>query len=276
MSSAAIMDAVLAKIKTALSDSKEVLACDVSPGQAEEVSRLLGEAMSAGWTAGLQAWLATAESEAETVEIDGVTYRYKLDSEKEFLTPGGMLKLTRRIYQPDAGGKCHIPLDAAWGMEDQFATVEVRDAALYAVALGTPQEAETLLAKCSLFQPSAPAIKRMAKQMGQWLEEHEDDVLTEIRVEEPIPQQTRVLCASIDGVNVLLSEPGKKKGRPNERPHEGASRDLPSPTCYKNATVGSVSFYGEVPEGKTSPLRLASRYAARMPEDRAPTLKAKF
>jgi hypothetical protein len=80
----------------------------------------------------------------------------------------------------------------------------------------------------------------------------------------------------VDGVNVLLSEPGKKKGRPNERPHEGASRETPSPTCYKNAMVGSVSLYGEVPEGKTSPERLASRYASRMPEDRAPTLKAKF
>ncbi len=40
MSSAAIMDAVLTKIKTVLSESKEVLACDVSPEQAEEVSRL--------------------------------------------------------------------------------------------------------------------------------------------------------------------------------------------------------------------------------------------
>ena len=34
-------------------------------------------------------------------------------------------------------------------MEGQFATVEVRDAALYAVALGTPQEAETLA--CQVF-----------------------------------------------------------------------------------------------------------------------------
>ncbi len=161
-------------------------------------------------------------------------------------------------------------------MEGQFAAVEVRDAALYAVALGTAREAETLLAKCSLFRPSATAIKRMARQMGQWLEQHEDDVLTEIRNEEPIPEETRVLCASMDGVNVLLSEPGKKMGRPNERPHEGELREHISPTCYKNAMVGSVSFYGQVPEGKTSPKRLVSRYAARMPEDRAPTLKAKF
>jgi hypothetical protein len=270
------MDAIVSKIKRVLSGAEEVLASDVTSERAEEMNRVLGEAMSAGWTEGLRTWLATAESDAETIEIDGVTHRYKLESEKEFLTPGGMLTLVRRVYQPDAGGKCHVPLDAAWGMEGQFATVEVRDATLYAVALGTPKEAETLLAKCALFKPSATAIKGMAKQMGQWLEEQEDAVLTEIRDEEPIPKETRVLCASMDGVNVLLSEPGKKKGRPNERPHEGASRDTPSPTCYKNAMVGSVSFYGEVPEGKTSPERLASRYAARMPEDRAPTLKAKF
>ena len=276
MSAAIIMEVILTKIKTVLSEAQEVLASEVTPEMSEEVNRLLADAMSAGWTEGLQTWLATAETDAETIELEGKTYRYKLDSEKEFLTPGGMIGLARRVYQPDAGGKCYVPLDAAWGMENQFATVHVRDAALYAVALGTPQEAATLLSKCSLFQPSATAIKRMAKQMGQWLEEHEDEVLTEIRVEEPIPDQTRVLCASMDGVNVLLSEPGKKTGRPSERPHEGTSRETLSPTSYKNAMVGSVSFYGEVPEEKVSPKRLASRYAARMPEDRAPTLKAKF
>lgn len=276
MSSATIMEVILTRIKTVLSEAEEVLASEVTPEMSELVNRLLADAMSAGWTEGLRTWLATAETDAETIEVEGKTYRYKLDSEKEFLTPGGMIRLTRRVYQSDAGGKCYVPLDAAWGMEKQFATAEVRDAALYAVALGTPQEAETLLAKCSLFQPSATAIKRMAKQMGQWLEEHEDEVLTEIRAEEPIPKETRVLCASMDGVNVLLSEPGKKTGRPNERPHEGPSRETPSPTCYKNAVVGSISFYGEVPEGKVTPKRLASRYAARMPEDRAPTLKAKF
>jgi hypothetical protein len=128
MSSAVIMDAIVSKIKRVLSEGKEVLASEVTPQQAEEVNRLLGEAMSAGWTEGLRSWLATAEADTETIEVNGVTYRYKLESEKEFLTPGGMLKLTRRVYQPDIGGKCHVPLDAAWGMEGQFATVEVRDA----------------------------------------------------------------------------------------------------------------------------------------------------
>jgi hypothetical protein len=40
--------------------------------------------------------------------------------------------------------------------------------------------------------------------------------------------------------------------------------------------VGTVSLYGDVPEGKHGPQRLQTRYAARMPEEGAPTLKAKF
>jgi hypothetical protein len=276
MSSSTIMEAILTKIKVVLSEAEAVLAGEVTPERAEEVSRLFNEAMSAGWVEGLRTWLMASETDAETMEVDGVTYRYKLDSEKEFLTPGGLMKLVRRVYQPDIGGECHVPLDAAWGMQGQYATIEVRDAVLYAVALCTPQETETLLGKCSLFQPSATAVKRMARKMGHWLDEHEEEALTAIREEEPISDQTRVLCASLDGVNVLLSEPGKKKGRPQERPHEDASSKAGFPTCYKNAMVGSVSLYGEVPEGKASPRRLASRYAARMPEDRAVTLKRKF
>ena len=195
MSSSAIMDAIVSKVKEVLSEAEEVLASEVTPERAEEVNRLLGEAMSAGWTEGLRTWLARAETDAETIEVNGVTHRYKLESEKEFLTPGGMIKLVRRVYQPDVGGKCYVPLDAAWGMKGQFATVEVRDAALYAVALGTPQEAEALLAKCALFRPSATAIKGMAQQMGQWLEAHEDEVLAEIRDEEPIPERVHELMA---------------------------------------------------------------------------------
>jgi hypothetical protein len=40
--------------------------------------------------------------------------------------------------------------------------------------------------------------------------------------------------------------------------------------------VGSVSLYGDVPEGEEAPLRLLSHYLARMPEDNALTLKAQL
>jgi len=40
--------------------------------------------------------------------------------------------------------------------------------------------------------------------------------------------------------------------------------------------VGSLSFYGAVPEGEVTPQRLACRYTSHMPEDQAPTFKAQF
>ncbi len=70
--------------------------------------------------------------------------------------------------------------------------------------------------------------------------------------------------------------PGKKKGRKRQRPGERkfeSEGGFDSPTSYKNAVVGSVSLYGEVPEGQNAPRRLQSRYVARMPEDKSPTFK---
>lgn len=271
-----IVQSVVDKIKTVLGKAEALLDGELTPESAEQVSQVLTEATSAGWVEGFRVWLEAHENHDPSLESDGKLYRFKLDSEKEFLTPAGIMKLSRRLYQPDAGGECLVPLDAAWGMEGEFATVEVREAVLFTVALVTPQETETLLEKCALFHPSQTAIKRIAGEMGQWLEGHEDEMLPPIRAAETPPPQTRVLCASLDGTNVLLNEPGEKRGRPRERPGDSGDSDDEPSTCYKNAMVASVSLYGAVPEGEKSPERLESRYVARMPQDRAPTLKRKF
>ena len=140
--------------------------------------------------------------------------------------------------------------------------MEVREAVLFAVAQLTPREVEALLKKCAAFHPSAAAIQGITEAMGQWLEAH-PELPEEIRHEEECPEGTRVLVASLDGVNVLLAEPGPKRGRPAERPHESVEETEIAPTCYKNAMVGSISWYGEVPEGEVCPERLASRYLRR-------------
>ena len=68
-----------------------------------------------------------------------------------------------------------------------------------------------------------------------------------IRLAESVPAPTRVLAASLDGANVLLTESdgaGVKRGRPAERP--GAGTEQAATTAYRNAMVGSVTFYGAV------------------------------
>jgi len=49
----------------------------------------------------------------------------------------------------------------------------------------------------------------MVEEMGRWLEEH-PQLPDEIRAAEESPEGTRVLVASLGGVNVLLAEPGAK------------------------------------------------------------------
>jgi len=80
--------------------------------------------------------------------------------------------------------------------------------------------------------------------------------------------------ASLDGVQVRLDEEGVKQGRPVERP--GQPTGAETPTCFKRAMVGSLSWYGAPLAEQTTPERLAVRYVAQMPEEKAVTVKARF
>lgn len=246
----------------------------LTPEVAEQMSQVLCDALAAAGVAGYRAFLCQYECGENTIVRDGKAMRLKMMSAKEFMTPFGKMTLERNVYQADRGGQCHVPLDVAWGMEGQFATLEVREAVLYACGLVTPVETETMLSKCALFQPSSTAIKHIVNAMGQWIEDHLPAVREQMQNNDAAPENTQVLAASLDGANVPLREHGPKRGRPGERP--GKQENTAQRTTYKNAMVGSITYYGAVPEGQKSPARLVSRYLARMPEDRAPTFKAAF
>lgn len=220
--------------------------------------------------AGFRAWLEQADCWDDTLERDGCRLRFKLSSAKEFVTPCGPLVVTRRLFQADHGGPTVAPLDEAWGMVGQFATPEVRELAAFLLGLITPQEAEQVLEKSSLCPVGRTTLKKLAGQFGEWVEEHES-VLADVRADETIPAQTRVLCASLDGTNLRLAEPGPKPGRPVA----GDIGEL-APTCFKNAMIGTVSLYGDVPPDETTPTRLQTRCVARMPEESSPTFRRQF
>jgi len=241
---------------------------------ASQVAGMLKEALTAAGRQALQGFVQSYNLTEPTLEVNGQRLRWKMLSAKEFLSCFGPMTLQRSLYQADEGGPSHVPLDALWGMAGEFATAEVREAVLFSLAHVTAEETAQLLQKCALFAPSGTAIKHMAQQVGDWVELHTHELDSAIRAEEEAPEGTRVLVGSLDGVNVLLHEPGVKRGRPLERP--GPEASSVQPTSYKNAMVGSISFYGDVPDGQVCPQRLVSRYVARMPEDKALTFKQQF
>jgi len=90
------------------------------------------------------------------------------------------------------------------------------------------------------------------------------------------PPDSEIMACSLDGVNVLLNRPGKKKGRPLERP-SNESATTSSSSSYKNAMCGSITHYNIAEEnGGKTPVRIGSKYIARMPEERYPIFKREF
>lgn len=247
----------------------------LTPQLAEQVTQGIKSALQAAGIAALKTFLEFYEVDETPKDIDGVLYRFKQPSEKTFLTPFGQMSLIRNLFQADEGGPAYVPLDVMWDMVREFATVEVRESVLYGVALITPEEMVPFLEKTALFCPSATAIKHIIEETGQFLDEAGEPLNQSIRQQEEVPQDTRVMAASLDGTNLRLREKGKKRGRPQERPKDGDTCEE-SPTSFKQAMVGSLSFYGDQIKEDTCPERLACVYAAQMPEKQWPTLKKRF
>jgi hypothetical protein len=242
---------------------------------AQQVRSALQEAFSHASREAYKHFLEHYDLRQPVIEWQGHTLRFKAVSSKIFLTSFGKIPIERSLYQADVGGSSYVPLDHFWDMDGHFATEDVRQAACFAMAHMTAEETEQLLQLCSLFQPSATAIKHIVEKVSEEMEPHQEVLDATIQASIEAPADTKVLVASMDGANVLLREPGVRRGRPSERPRLEEA-DEPKNATYKNAMVGAISFYGAVPEDHKSPERLRSFYSARMPEDRAVTFKQDF
>ena len=239
-----------------------------------EVSSVLQSALSLAGQTAYQTFIESYDLQEPVLKINGQLLRWKMKSSKQFLTPFGTIEITRSLYQADQGGRTYCSLDDFWGMPDEFATEDIREAVAFSMAHLTADETEQLFGKCAWFQPSATAIKNMANEIGDVVETHGDALISAVQQSDAIPPETEVLVASMDGVNVLLREPGIPQGRPAQRPGLKASS---SPnTAFKNAMTGAISCYRIASDSEERPQRLQSRYTARMHQERAVTFKAHF
>jgi len=258
---------------------------NLSADEAENVIQQLEQTVHEAAREAFKQWLLQFESDADVLMVDGQIYRFKMVAEKEILIKFGHITIPRRLYQQDAGGPVHVPLDEAWNMHGQFAASDVRESLLFLAAHLSPGESVACLDKVASFTCSKTTVQNIVDDMGAYLEEHEDELMKSVRIAEELPvSETKCIAVSLDGVNVRLNVPGPKKGRPTERPKDESSMSRETTSCYKNAMVGVVSFYGDVPietrKNKTptekTPKRLAARCVARMPEDRFPTFREKM
>jgi hypothetical protein len=245
----------------------------LSPEVAQVLTLGITEAAAAASRAVFKAFLESQDVRCAEVVVGEETFHFKCLSEKAFLSFWGPEVVTRALYQNAADTRSFVPLDAAWGMRDHFMVIEVREASSFAHAHMPSEQAQTLFEKCALFHPHRTQIKRLSRDMETVLNARRAELDERIRAEEELPPGVCALAVSMDGANVLMREPGGKRGRPAERPMDMRQSE---DTAYRNAMVGTVTLYGAVPEGEKTPERLSTRYVARMPEENAPRFKSQL
>jgi hypothetical protein len=201
----------------------------------------------------------------------------------------GVVEIERRAYYHWQGGSGIFPLDEAIGMDGRYVMPDVVEFMLFGAGMLTPKELESMFEKMNHFKPSASLIQKIINQDGQALHNFINDpeyARIARKIEAP-RETTTALVASFDGANLMVREPGKKRGARPKRPGKEAKSSGQDKSCsYKNAMIGSISYYNsvEVDDGidyetdqpVIKPHRINSFYLGRMPEERYPKFKSEF
>ena len=220
---------------------------------------------------GFQRLAQACEIADDTVIHHGRVYRFKQVVDKEWMTLWGKVQVPRRLYQPDRGGPSRVPLDERCGMVHRFMVPALERFTAFLGARLVPAEVEASLAELWPASPSRTAIQHLLTTVGQYAEDHAEQLELALQEAAPLKTEGDTLVVSWDGVTVPLREPAPKRGRPAERPTD-FDPDR-APTAWKEAGVGMVATYGTPLDPATEdPQRVDVRYAARMPEPKMKTL----
>ena len=220
---------------------------------------------------GFQRLAQACEMGDDTVVHHGKLYRFKQVVDKEWMTLWGKVVVARRLYQRDRGGPSRVPLDERCGMVKRFMVPELERVTAFLGAGMVPAEVRDCLGELLPEPPSRTAIQYLLTTVGQYAEDHAEQLELALQAAAPLDPEGDTLVVSWDGVTVPLREPAPKRGRPAERPMDSETDS--APTAWKEAGVGMVATYlTPLDPDREEPQRVDVRYAARMPEAKMETL----
>ena len=236
---------------------------------------------------GLVDLIESFECDEDSMIRDGKRYDLKARTNKKFLSRFGEIEVNRKTFHHWKGGPGIVPLDEEMELTACYVMPDVAEFILYGTGMLKPTELAGMLEKTNHFKPSASLIQDVINQEGQAFNDFLNDANRPSQVREIKAPEVpiKALVASFDGANVLVREPGKKRGARVKKPSkEGINNEpIEKSYCYKNAMVGSISFYDvaevidfETKEARLQPDRIKSSYIGRMPEERYPKFKKEF
>jgi len=222
------------------------------------------------------------------IERNGRSYSLKDEaSEKIYFTEFGQVRVARRYYHCHLGDSGIVPLDELLEMDGHYATPDVVERILWLSAELVPGTIAETFDKLLAIKISPKAIQNIVNQDGARIAEMIETQAEQGEIsarEIVVPEETKILVASMDGANLRLREKGAKRVGATHRANS-KNQDLSIATCFKNAMVGSFTFYEtvdnvlDINDGSKSECpfnRLDTFYTARMPEENYIGFKQEF
>lgn len=226
----------------------------------------LGERLREAGREALKEELARADVDAEAVMIDGTLHRRVLRGTETYLTTMGPVMVERTLYKDrtDSGARAVVALEAQIGIIGGFWTPAAAKQATWVVSQMTPGLSEELFKRVGTMRPSKSSLDRLPKELnGNW-EDNRKAFEAELQRVTVIPEDTKSVAVSIDGVLAPMKDGGAAETR-TRAANDG--RISKGPAGYREVGCATISFCDEDGE-MISAIRIA-----RMPESRKTTLK---
>lgn len=211
--------------------------------------------------------MARADIDVGAVVVEGVTYRRVVRCEETYFTAAGPVRVERTLYKDrtDEAGRAIVPMDLQLGVVEGRWTPVAAELSMWVVAQMTPKLAEELFERVGNMTPSKSSLDRLPKVLNARWEEERVHFEKALREGDVVPQNTRSIAVSLDGVLAPMKDGGaqEKRGKTAE---EG--RLTRGPAGYREVGCGTISFCDA--EGDM----IAAVRMARMPETKKATLKS--
>ena len=256
----AIIEEALRRLKSKVEEIAGDFACKaLSPRSLAQFEHKLFESLGELGRNVEKAVLEDADIEKPSIEIDGQRHYWKYKGPQEYQCLFGKIEVRRSVYQAN-GERTVCPLEVNAGILHHHLTPPAAEFVAYSTAHMVPAELAEFCRRWQFLEPSETVIKLAAAEVGELAEVLQDSYEEKIHKQEgPAPEGTTVLAVSRDGTNVNIRGEG-----------------------WRQAQVGSLSFYAEKPEpaegddDEERRQRLRTVYLAQMPDERTQVFDGKF
>lgn len=254
----------LERLREALADQ------DRKPFSADEFNqfeRELAERLREVGREALERELQKADVDADCILIEGVEHRRVLRGTETYMTTMGPVKVERTLYKDrrDPGARAAAALELRAGVIGGFWLPGAAKQAVWVVSQMTPGRSEELFERVGTMQPSKSSLDRLPKEVDARWEENRKAFEQELRAVTEIPEDTKSITVSLDGVLAPMKD-GKAVETRQRAADEG--RLSKGPAGYREVGCATLSFCNEDGE-MISAIRMA-----RMPEANKLALKA--